>query len=242
MDVGHIGTDDFGTMRSMVMKINEGKLPPDWGKQYPVYWDAIKSLPQSAWYAKLQELLGKNTVAPLKYKIYFGIHADPSSSGYSQMPGDWNEFGISTILEVDCSSDGSFRFEKKIADPEGMGHMSSIIKGSGMISQKGDVSLTGTVTGGQQFISRYDSDGPDYRFTQNDDAQFTFKGSISFKRYNDNSIREVVYKQTEAKGSYKSTMIITELDKNKNDVAEKRYSCSGGFTPKAGISEINVRK
>ncbi|MHB1463075.1 MAG: zinc dependent phospholipase C family protein [Armatimonadota bacterium] len=241
MDVGHIGTGDFKRMRSMVIEINDGKLPSDWGKQYPVFWEAIQHLSDADKYTKLIELLGKTAIIPKDYRILLTLNPSANSKGYKEMPGDWKEPYLSVWLSVSLNGN-AFSFEVTDKDPPGLGHMTNVITGSGTLTPKGQLSMKGEVTGGQSYVSNY-GNGPDVRFVETDNATFELSGVVKFTRDNKGQIYRSDYVQSEFKGTFGSKMTITKMDFKGNEVSTDNYECSGEFVPKSsGVEDVQITK
>jgi hypothetical protein len=238
MDVGHISSDDFGRMRSMVIEINDGKLTPDWGKQYPVYWEAIRDLRKSEQHPKLMELLGKTVAIPTKYRMLVTLNMDSKAKGRSEMPGDWQDMYLSTWFEIELRKDGTFTFQKKV---NGMGHMSTDISGTGTLTPKGLFTMKGKLSGGQNYVSQY-GNGQDIRFVQTDKAAFDLSGTVKFNTNSKGKIYDLDYTQSKFEGSFDSTMSLTKLDDKGAEISTETRNCTGTYIPKSsGIEEIDIK-
>lgn len=239
LDVGHISTDNFNEMRSMVIEINDGKLPSDWGKQYPVFWEAIRSLSSAEKYSKLIELLGKTATIPKKYRILLSLNPSSKSAGYKDMPQDWRSPSLSVWLNVVLEG-GTFSFDVTEKDEPGQGEYTGVVSGSGTLTPNGLLTIKGVSKGGQSYVSHYGS-GPDVRFVQTDKGTFELSGVVNFTRNNKGKIYKTDYVQSAFTGSFGSKMTITKMDDKGNEVSTNSYDCSGEFVPKSsGIGSDSI--
>jgi hypothetical protein len=239
-DAGHISTDDFGHLRSMVIEINDGKITSDWGKKYLQYWTAIRDLPESQRKARLMELMGKKVSFPSNYNIVLTLSPSSKAAGFNEMPGDWQQPYISVRINIELSEHGEFTFKRVKKDPPGLGHMSTEITGQGTLTDKGELTLEGTTAGGQSYVSQY-GNGPDIRFAQADKSKYKMIGSVKFTRDQHNKVYRVDYTQTQFEGSFESKMSRTTLDSKGNDVSTKSATCSGPYSAKGSkIDSIDL--
>jgi hypothetical protein len=239
MDVGHISSVDFASMRSMVIEINDGKLTSDWGRKYPSYWEAIRSLSKTEQRAKLMELLGKTAGVPAKYRFLLTLNVSSKAQGRADMPSGWQDGYISTWIEIEVDKAGAFSFNKTV---KGMGGMSTDLTGSGVLATNGLLTMQCTISGGRTYKDRY-GNGPEFRCVQADKGSFTLSGKVTFNRNSSGKVYGLDYAQSQFAGSFESVMSLTKVDDNGADLPTETHKCSGDYSPKSsGIEAFDIKK
>ncbi|MHB1463074.1 MAG: zinc dependent phospholipase C family protein [Armatimonadota bacterium] len=243
MDVGHIRTDGFTEMRSMVIEINDGKLPIDWGKQYPVFWEAIRDLSTGDRRAKLMELLGKTAAIASAYRIELELSTGKGSYEL-KMPDNWEVPYYSVRLDIVLNGEGSFSFSAKTDQKYLIHGGTKTISGSGSLTPKGLLTIKGTMNREQNYIMAYAGSNPqDVRFVQIDKSTFELSGSVKFVRDDKGEIYRLEYVQSQFEGHFESAYSETILENKGNAASTKSWPCSGLFSPKgSGVRNIEVKK
>lgn len=239
MDAGHISTADFAKLRSMVIEINDGKLTPDWGKKYLVYWEAIRSLSESEQRAKIMELLGKTTSTPTKFRVLLTLNVPSNTPGRAEMPSGWQDGYISTWFTIELDKNGAFSFKHTV---KGIGAMSTDLVGTGTLTSKGLFSLQCEVTGGRSYKDRY-GNGPEFRCQQADKGSFKLTGTVTFRSSSKGKIYGLDFVQSDFSGSFESIMSITKQDEKGADLPTESHKCSGPYSTKSsGIEGFEISK
>lgn len=105
LDCGHISTQEFEDLRNMALSINDGKLPPGWGRNYLAWFNKLKGLTkeqQTALLAKLIKGTTKQTAVkkpppPTGGKLRMDLQLElyvSYSGGYKDEQQTWPQRGF----------------------------------------------------------------------------------------------------------------------------------------------------